>query len=100
MGRHAVDKAGLDALLADPAVDARIRLLAQTIADESRTNITSMQAVESGALRDSGSVSGERSTYRVGYGTDHAEIVHEGTSEMPPRPFLASAALKYRGRLP
>lgn len=97
MGSHDTDTSAITALPRDPAIDERIRALAETILSEARTNIVSMGAVDSGRLRDSGRVDGNGGEYTVYYDVDYAPYVHEGTSDTPPRPFLSNAALKQRG---
>lgn len=99
MGRFTVDRAALERVPSMPAIDSRVRTLANTIHDEARGNIIRMGAVDTGALRDSGVVDGAESTYMVGFDTDYAAYVHEGTYKMPARSYLAEAALKKRGRL-
>lgn len=107
MGHFALDRVALAAVSLEPDVQLRMRKLAEEIQAESQANVLSMKVYDTGLLYDSAFIEEENGAYRIGYGlpgsgVDYARYPHEGEStsrHYGPRPFLANAALRDRGRL-
>jgi hypothetical protein len=97
-----VNRAGLDALLADPAVHAAQVHLAELIVAAGRGNIVAMGAVDTGRLRRSGRVETPGDEVLAGFDTPYAHVVHDGLGtgrNDPPRPYLTAASHRNRGQL-
>lgn len=90
-----LNAAALNGLVKGSAVKAELKLRAEAVLTEAKSNIEAMDAVDTGRMRDSGEVVPEGFGFRIQFPVDYAAIVHEGTGigrNSHPRPFLALAA--------
>lgn len=95
MARLRLNQRAIRAVAAQPVVQARVRQVADGVADAAERKAP--RATGAGA----GSICAERQpdgTYRVSWDTDHFYLsFHEfGTATLPARPFLRPAADEYR----
>lgn len=95
MASSSVNTAAVAGIGSLPGVKGAMRGLAGEILADAQQGTP----VDTGELRSSGRVVESGDGFQVVFDAGHSVYVHEGTQDTPAVPFLARAALKYRGSL-